>query len=144
MGVSSDFRLRFWALLQFCRDVAVLRDLSDIGHCFRDELLATLPAGHLNKVHFVCLQDEFPDLTTGTPFSRLSPVNIGINGLKSLIRGDVKKTGVLHGYAAAELRHLLACEPCQKSVDDWIREDYGDHRYMRRIMSRAGIGKDAN
>lgn len=134
-------RLRFWALLQFLYDASPPYGhvtLDDVIGSFRYNVWRTVLAGHLNSLHFICLDDDFPALKSKASFVNHTLLQIGIDSLRSLAGKTAGLTGVLPRYAAAELAHLLACKECQTFVQETIREDIKLTRFLREV------GRDGN
>lgn len=154
------FNLRWWALRQFLycgclMTVETLKSLrsavadkqwrrprfthGDLWISFREDIVRTVARGHLNRLSFICLDDEYPELRSKIFLTTDRLVAIGVDNLERIERAGRKVTGTLAGYAASQRRHLEACEACRSFVCGTFVGDAVEAKQVKDILRQAGF-----
>ena len=130
MGSPRDFRLSFWALCQYVYDLYITFGDTDGKEMRRELFRDAVFGGHLNRLCFVSMENDFPMLRSPHVLrSERLIVRFAIAHLDHYVKIGRKRSGLLKGYLLVQRDHLERCARCRAAVCETIREDIrtGDH-----------------
>lgn len=138
MSIMGSARLRLWAFCQFVYETFTHprgEDAADLARARRTLFRRCVVGGHLDDRCFVSMEPDFPELGQGrTLDDDHAVVTVARKHLERYAAMGRERSGVLRGYAQAQIAHLAACAQCRDFVCATVRRDVQEGRNIRSVI----------
>jgi len=132
--ISTDLKLRFWAVGQAVYDLFLQPTLKEKLTLAGDVLVNCVIQGHIDPLPFFCVTDELPALQERGLAYRSRLVLEIKEALERLIGSDRTDSGFLPQYLKAQLRHLELCRACEEAACRSVMEDHHLTQQIREML----------
>lgn len=135
------FSLRFWALMQYVYSLFSRNTGNDRKILMKEIFLQSVVRGHVDRMLFVCMDDDYPGLRTQHLFSVDRLMHMAFMRLQKYRGMDRRQSGLLGGFIETQAEHLNSCRICQELARKTILEEVQLSRFIKDVV-QDGVPAD--